>query len=680
MPSEQLTEALRCAERGWPVFPLHSIKDGKCTCGKLDCGNPGKHPRVKNGFHAATTDKETIQRWWKRWPNSNYGIVTGSISGIVVVDIDPENGGDESYEWLVENYEKLPDTVESITGKRGTHIFLKHPQNGMKIPSRSSFADMPGLDIRGEGGYVVGPQSMHERGTRYEWSLLSSPDDVSLAPMPDWLIRLAQKKSSHQQQEEGSKPKWVTEALKGVPEGQRNDTCFRLAQYFRPKLPEDTTLNILLDFASKCTPPMDEDEVRKTVRSAYTFSPAASLSNPEIQYGQGIYFFNFPNERVQIRIERISEKSDSIVGEITVTTQAPGVPKHLHQAKLNLTSTQSRTNLAKYLNARFNLDWNQVLETVCTLTLQKYREGEPVKRVGIPTQINKPKYLLYPLLLENEANLIYGTGGTGKSLVAMTLSLIIQSGYSVCGLEPSRQANVLYLDYETSWEEANEKVQLLKMGLDFPSEANFLYRFCYSPFPYEVADIQKIVIENNIGCVVIDSYGMACGADAWSQQIARDYFMGLRSLKVTSLTVDHVPKDDQNSIFGSVYKYNEARNIFQIHAEPEMEREKLEIGLHHRKTNTGKLVGSLGLRFNFYEEGILTERVEKSEVPGAFSKLPLKEQIAEVLRKGEMTVGEIAEETGANKESVRRKLNDNRNRFIKLDRQKWGLVSSDNEA
>jgi hypothetical protein len=80
----RLEFTLRYASLGWPVFPVHSIENGVCTCRKgRNCGSPGKHPRTKKGFKAVTTDKTKIHRWWKDHPESNIGIATGKVSGLV---------------------------------------------------------------------------------------------------------------------------------------------------------------------------------------------------------------------------------------------------------------------------------------------------------------------------------------------------------------------------------------------------------------------------------------------------------------------------------------------------------------------------------------------------------------------------------------------------------------------
>lgn len=87
-----LKHALDYAARGWAVVPLHGISEGRCTCGKPECRSAGKHPRISGGCHAATTDPETIEQWWRTYPDANIGIATGKVSGLIVVDVDAGEG------------------------------------------------------------------------------------------------------------------------------------------------------------------------------------------------------------------------------------------------------------------------------------------------------------------------------------------------------------------------------------------------------------------------------------------------------------------------------------------------------------------------------------------------------------------------------------------------------------
>ena len=181
-----LQEALALAARGWPVFPLHHAIDGACSCGKADCTSIGKHPRTKNGLKNATTDENRIMSWFRKWPSANVGSVTGATSGIVVIDIDPRHGGTESLAALEQEHGHLPETVESQTGGGGRHLIFAHP--GDAIRNRSNVR--PGIDVRGDGGYIVAPPSVHETGSRYRWKEEHAPNDIQAVELPKWLLEL----------------------------------------------------------------------------------------------------------------------------------------------------------------------------------------------------------------------------------------------------------------------------------------------------------------------------------------------------------------------------------------------------------------------------------------------------------------------------------------------------------
>lgn len=170
-PLDPVDAALSYARRGWPVFPLHTATPA-CSC-RHECDSPGKHPRVTRGLHAAVVDPAQITTWWQMWPQANIGIATGVSSGLVVLDIDPRNGGDASLALLESIVGPLPGTPVATTGGGGAHLYYeRHP--GWPTPSRTNaFPALPGIDIKADGGYVVAPPSVHASGARYAWAGLA---------------------------------------------------------------------------------------------------------------------------------------------------------------------------------------------------------------------------------------------------------------------------------------------------------------------------------------------------------------------------------------------------------------------------------------------------------------------------------------------------------------------------
>jgi len=184
-----LKSALWYAVHGWYVMPLHEplFSDGDCIGCSCEawkrehyepdyiCKSPGKHPRHNEWESIATTDQTQINKWWRAWPQANVGIAPGP-SGLVVLDGDTykEHGGDTlSFE-----------TVTTLTGGGGEHWFFKHPDTDLKLGN--STGDLPRwVDVRGWGGMVVAPPSVHPSGNVYEFEDGYGPHEIDPAPLPD---------------------------------------------------------------------------------------------------------------------------------------------------------------------------------------------------------------------------------------------------------------------------------------------------------------------------------------------------------------------------------------------------------------------------------------------------------------------------------------------------------------
>lgn len=277
-----LDVGLAYVERGWAVLPLHSVSEGHCTCGKLDCRSPGKHPRTQNGLKDATKDPETVRGWFTRWPGANIGIATGSASGIVVLDVDGP-GGEKAVDGLCWN----SPTPTSLTGK-GRHLFFRHPGN----PIQNAVRLREQVDIRGDGGYIVAPPSLHHSGIRYRWDEARNLGfDLDPAPLPNSLrieLLAASRRSADLDVE------W-----RGIPEGKRNDALTRHAGSVLGRgTSEAEALRLCLAWnGANCTPPLSEAEVARTVRSISgrekakreTYSDPDSLSWPARLAPEALY-------------------------------------------------------------------------------------------------------------------------------------------------------------------------------------------------------------------------------------------------------------------------------------------------------------------------------------------------------------------------------------------------------
>lgn len=401
------------------------------------------------------------------------------------------------------------------------------------------------------------------------------------------------------------------------------------------------------------------------------------MSKPEMVANAGIYSFRWSEHNLAIRVDRIRERSDQVSCEITIKSGLPGESSHLHQARFNLSSTTSRKSLAKYMDDRYGNPppWVDVLEQLCVMTLVHYREGEPVVRLGDVPQRENLMWRVYPFLAENQANVLYGEGQTGKSMIAAYLSTLVDSPLDHNGfiVEPG---NVMILDYETDESEAAERVRALQAGLEIGTSTDIIYRFGRLPLADDIEQIQRVVLEYEINLVVVDSFGMAAGGDQDKSTDIIRYFQALRSLRCTSLTIDHMNK--AGGQYGNVYKFNEARCIWMTKSVTEAGSGGLDIGLYHKKMNNGRLLNPIALHMDFTDGVCTVTKQDISTIPDLDRSVPLRLRLQEALGRGAMNVKDLSEELETSVANIRTTLNRDKAHFVPVyidgaREPAWGL-------
>lgn len=251
--------ALSYADRGWHVLPLA----------------PGhKRPACKNGVYDATTDIEDIREWPDK---SNIGIACGEVSGIVVLDVDPRNGGHKSLDRLLRRHGELPRTQRVETGGGGEHYYFRYPESGIK---KGVVAD--GLDLVSDGGYVVAPPSLHPSGSHYRWRETRGDRPPPLAELPAWVRA--------ELGNDGGLAGFSLPDLDDIPEGQRNNTFIRIAGAMRRWGLSDRAIEAALQIHNRevCNPPMTEEEVRQIADSATRYEPEVDVGQDESEEGSRV--------------------------------------------------------------------------------------------------------------------------------------------------------------------------------------------------------------------------------------------------------------------------------------------------------------------------------------------------------------------------------------------------------
>jgi len=279
---------------GWRILLVHAPLEGRCSCGNTSCSSPGKHPRQK-GWKDAIVQPDAFADAALH----NIGIVTGSISGLVVIDVDA--GGEETLAKLEREHGRLPSTVMARTGGGGRHLFFRHP--GVPIKNDVKKRLGPGLDVRGEGGFVVAPPSLHTSGNSYEWLSGAAPWECELAGMPPWLLALLRKpnkptppagaraRAIGDARERGYSESAIADACSKVAaatEGARNATlnreAFGIGQLVGGGLLQRREAEEALG-AAAARSGLPEPEIRKTLRSGLDDGEGEPRGMPDQQQG-----------------------------------------------------------------------------------------------------------------------------------------------------------------------------------------------------------------------------------------------------------------------------------------------------------------------------------------------------------------------------------------------------------
>lgn len=314
--------ALYAIECHFPVFPLIP---------------GGKRPVYEKGCYEATLSRHRVIGHWARYPNHNYGIATGN--GLLVLDIDAPNI-EEALQALCAENEPLTPTVTVITPK-GRHLYLK--ANGVLVGNSVGKLG-PGIDVRGDGGYVVGAGSVHPSGQLYRYAEGHDPRSIPIAEAPAWLLELARKPEPPKPASPNAAPnppkserdtrygQAVLDSelrrLASAPLHQRNNTlnrcAFRLGQLIAASyLDEAVVIERLTQIATEIR--LEPGEIARTIRSG-------------VDAGK-----RFPRQKSRPTAKSISKRTDSDEGN-RVTAKL---------ARLGCTDTDNAERFAERHGARF---------------------------------------------------------------------------------------------------------------------------------------------------------------------------------------------------------------------------------------------------------------------------------------------------------------------------------------
>lgn len=261
-----------CAERGLHVIPVWRVTNGVCPCPRgQDCISPGKHPAIDSWQTAASTDITVLRDWFAAGKH-NIGVVCGP-SGIVVVDVDPRNGGNETFAALVEELGPLPETVTANSGGGGTHYIFRRPPGDLESKLGK------GVDLLRDSRQFLVEPSAHPSGGTYRWRTQHAPDEIAIATLPEaWLKRVHRQPPKRQTT---TAPTITTDArierarkyLAKLPPAVSGDgghtqmfNAVAVAM-FGFDLDTDAVTSVISEYNQRCDPPFSERDIQHKIRS-----------------------------------------------------------------------------------------------------------------------------------------------------------------------------------------------------------------------------------------------------------------------------------------------------------------------------------------------------------------------------------------------------------------------------
>jgi hypothetical protein len=530
--TETLNHALTYAERGWRVIP---IKPGE------------KRPPISAWQTAATTNPDTITKWWTGpYRNHGVGIATGEESGVFVLDIDltDEKNGYRTIEELEAEYGPLPAGPRALTGSGGLHIFLANPP-GTTIRNDAGKKLGTGIDIRGEGGQVVAAPTIHPNGNTYQW--LDGSADIAVPDAPAWLLQ----------------------TLADMP--------------YKPPSGD----------------PAGAHEANESPHSADDYSAAANYNRRtnwhDLLTADGWTYTgqDHTGEHYWVRPGKDPRDGNSAtVGHqgrdaLTVfTTSIDWLPPGTY-SRFGYYACRhhngDRSAAARHLRQLDYAPIEQFLAELPTIepTTQPNDEIQVANRTELAHLVNWDQFwtgdhsdedwLAYPVIPRGRAISLFAPAKAGKSTVVLAVAAAVATGKPILGLKPVQPVDVLYLDYEMTQADLYERLVELGYGPD-DNLQQLHYALLPSLPPLDSIEgaraVLALVDATNAELVIVDTFGRAVEGDEDSADTVRAFYrhtgLTLKARGVTYLRTDHSGKDVNKGQRGSSAKNDDVDLVWKL--------------------------------------------------------------------------------------------------------------------
>ena len=616
---------------------------------------PGKIPLIHwKEFQSRKPTEEEVVGWFKKWPKANIGIVTGKLSNIAVVDV--EYGGDPSG-W--------PKTATVKTGGGGKHFYYTYAEGvGDKVKIK------PLTDIRGEGGFVVAPPSVHSSGVKYEWEIKG---ELSTFPI-ELLTVCTQAKTSD----------WKEKLTSPLEVGSRNTDMTSIVGGLLVRFPqsewETIVWSLVEDKNSLQSSPLPPNELRTLFNSISSAESRKRMSSgiikdlkSEEKDGELEIHIVLGNATVHYHVKNIV--SSLMEGSLTAWVEKQAGVTDDIEFFLKLKSDSNKEQLTRILSKAFDnkeahesYPWTVIVTKVCQVVENfirtKKQDWEATEIVPKPAE-----WLYEPFIQKDQINTIFGLGSSGKTLLSL---------YFAKQIATDKGLNILFVDYEDSMGGWREKLGKICSGYEGDNITDSLKNFTYFgseqiPVAEQVEKLKEIVKKRNIGLVIVDSASLATGDSTSDEKSAVRLISALKLLKTTVLLIAHQRKNDGDKTpIGSIQYENQSRNVWRVSGTADdSDIHVIHLATSHTKANNTYLRREpVGFRINYTEEKIeINGESAKAYFDEKFRVCDRIKNILQTFPEG-LTYREIADQLGMNPKTVFTHLSRKRNMFENRD-ERW---------
>lgn len=354
---------------------------------------------------------------------------------------------------------------------------------------------------------------------------------------------------------------------------------------------------------------------------------------------------------IEAVLERFQEGSTGLRCELRIENLNHGAPSTLFDGNYNLSSPRGQTEIVNKLRRRTPdeaIPWEGLLDLVALRSKERYRTGEPVIDLFDTQPEAEPRFLLRPFVETHGVTVLYGDGGSLKSQLALAMGVSVATGIDVLGMRPLSVRPVLYLDWEAGFQDHAERLHALWRGLDTSLDIPYTfiqYQRQIASLSESATNVSRVVQDQGIGLVIIDSIGMARGGSPEGAAETIAFMRAARSLNVPVIAIDHITHEarkahDLSSPFGSRYTHNLSRRTWSVEKRQEEDDDTATVFLQHWKHNNTAQSQRLAYRFTFVnQEGergddhlasitiTPTDYVEAAADSGSLTHLGRKDQI-----------------------------------------------------